>query len=60
MGSDSSSFEKLGVRQIESPGSYHAYTVLDFPVSLGEYAFPSKPDGSVHASHSLQTRIANA
>ena len=35
MGSDSSSFEKLGVRQIESPGSYHAYTVLDFPVSLG-------------------------
>ena len=44
MGSDSSSFEKLGVRQIESPGSYHAYTVLDFPVSLGEYAFPSKPE----------------
>jgi len=38
------SFEKLGVRQIESPGSYHVYTALDFPVSLGEYAFPSKPE----------------
>ncbi|HUM06279.1 MAG TPA: NAD(P)-binding protein [Terriglobales bacterium] len=38
------SFDKLGVRQIESPGSYHVYTALDFPVSLGEYQFPGKPD----------------
>jgi spermidine dehydrogenase len=38
------SFEKLGVRQIEAPGSYHTYVALDFPVSLGEYQFPSKPD----------------
>jgi len=38
------SFEKLGVRHIESPGSYHVYTAIDFPVSLGEYAFPSKPE----------------
>jgi spermidine dehydrogenase len=38
------SFDKLGVRQIESPGSYHVYTALDFPVSLGEYSFPSKPE----------------
>jgi spermidine dehydrogenase len=38
------SFEKLGVRHIEAPGSYHVYTALDFPVSLGEYAFPSKPE----------------
>jgi spermidine dehydrogenase len=38
------SFEKLGVRHIESPGSYHAYTALDFPVSLGDYAFPNKPE----------------
>ncbi|MGA2644356.1 MAG: NAD(P)-binding protein [Candidatus Sulfotelmatobacter sp.] len=37
-------FEKLGVRHIESPGSYHIYTALDFPVSLGDYAFPEKPD----------------
>ena len=38
------SFEKLGVRQIESPGSYHVYTALDFPVSLGDYTFPSRPE----------------
>ncbi|HWZ82961.1 MAG TPA: FAD/NAD(P)-binding protein [Terriglobales bacterium] len=38
------SFDKLGVRQIESPGSYHVYTALDFPVSLGEYSFPNKPE----------------
>jgi spermidine dehydrogenase len=38
------SFQKLGVRQIESPGSYHVYTALDFPVSLGDYAFPAKPE----------------
>ena len=38
------SFEKLGVRHIEAPGSYHVYTALDFPVSLGDYAFPGKPE----------------
>lgn len=37
-------FEKLGIRQIVSPGSYHSLTMLDFPVSLGAYQFPSKPD----------------
>jgi spermidine dehydrogenase len=25
-------------------GSYHTYTALDFPVSLGAYQFPSKPE----------------
>jgi spermidine dehydrogenase len=38
------SFQKLGIRHIEAPGSYHTYTALDFPVSLGEYKFPSKPE----------------
>ncbi|MGB7437803.1 MAG: NAD(P)-binding protein [Candidatus Acidiferrum sp.] len=38
------SFSKLGIHQIVSPGSYHTYTTLDFPVSLGGYAFPSKPE----------------
>ena len=38
------SFQKLGVHQIESPGSYHFYTALDFPVSLGKYHFPSQPE----------------
>jgi spermidine dehydrogenase len=38
------SFEKLGVHHIVAPGGYHTYTALDFPVSIGEYAFPSKPE----------------
>jgi len=37
-------FQKLGIRQIVSPGSYHSFTALDFPVSIGEYQFPRKPD----------------
>jgi spermidine dehydrogenase len=37
------SFAKLGVHHIVAPGGYHTYTALDFPVSIGEYAFPSKP-----------------
>jgi spermidine dehydrogenase len=37
-------FARMGVQHIVSPGSYHCYTALDFPVSLGEYKFPSQPD----------------
>jgi spermidine dehydrogenase len=37
-------FSKLGVHHIISPGGYHTYTALDFPVSLGNYEFPSKPE----------------
>jgi spermidine dehydrogenase len=37
-------FHKLGIRQIVSPGSYHCFTMLDFPVSLGTYQFSSKPE----------------
>jgi spermidine dehydrogenase len=37
-------FHKIGIRQIISPGSYHSFTMLDFPVSLGKYQFPSKPE----------------
>jgi len=37
-------FQKLGIQQIIAPGSYHTYAALDFPVSLGEYQFPSKPE----------------
>jgi spermidine dehydrogenase len=39
-----SSFAKLNVHQIVAPGGYHSYTALDFPVSIGEYKFPSKPE----------------
>jgi len=38
------SFTKLGIHQIVSPASYFTYTALDFPVSLGKYDFPGKPD----------------
>jgi spermidine dehydrogenase len=38
------SFQKLGVHQIVSPGSYHCFTHLDFPVSIGDYHFPSHPE----------------
>jgi spermidine dehydrogenase len=38
------SFHKLGIHQIVSPGSYHCFTALDYPVSLGDYRFPSNPD----------------
>jgi spermidine dehydrogenase len=38
------SFAKLGVHQIVAPGSYHSYVALDFPVSLGQYAFPRTPE----------------
>lgn len=37
-------FQKAGIRQIISPGGYHCFTMLDFPVSLGAYQFPSKPE----------------
>jgi len=36
-------FAKLNVHQIVAPGSYHTYTALDFPVSLGAYKFPASP-----------------
>src|ERR1700730_17535477 len=40
------SFRKLGVSYIYGPGSYFSSTTLDFPVSLGDYKFPSSPDES--------------
>jgi spermidine dehydrogenase len=37
-------FQKLGIHQIMAPGGYHSFIALDFPVSVGEYRFPSKPE----------------
>jgi spermidine dehydrogenase len=37
-------FHKLGVHHIVAPGGYHTYIALDFPVSLGQYRFPSNPE----------------
>lgn len=38
------SFAKLGVSRINCPGGYHSGISLDFPVSMGEYAFSKSPD----------------
>ena len=37
-------FRRLGIHQIMAPGGYHSFIALDFPVSIGEYRFPSKPE----------------
>lgn len=36
-------FEKLGVGAVYSPGRWHHYAYLDFPVSLGRYEYSSGP-----------------
>ena len=38
------SFQNLGIHQIVSPGGYHNHIALDFPVSIGDYKFPSRPE----------------
>jgi len=38
------SFKKLGINSIYSPGSFFNGASLDFPVSIGDYHFPSKPE----------------
>jgi spermidine dehydrogenase len=38
------SFAKLSVHHIVAPGAYHTFAALDFPVNLGAYKFPSKPE----------------
>ncbi len=37
-------FQKLGVADIYAPGGYFNSVVLDFPVSMGDYKFPSSPE----------------
>ncbi len=39
-------FQKLGLSSIYSPGAYFSNITLDFPVSIGDYKFPSSPDDS--------------
>lgn len=41
------SFAKLNMHHIVAPGGYHTYTALDFPVSLGQYRFPSNPEDPI-------------
>lgn len=37
------SFKKLGINSIYAPGGFFNGASLDFPVSIGEYRFPSTP-----------------
>ncbi len=47
-------FQKLGFSSIYAPGSYFTHVTLDFPVSMGDYHFPSSPDESC-LLHMLRT-----
>jgi len=38
--------QKLGISAIYAPGAYFTNITLDFPVSMGDYHFPSSPDES--------------
>ena len=40
-------WKKLGIAAVVSPGSYHVNTMLDFPVSLGDYNYTSDPDDPI-------------
>ena len=40
------SFQKLGIMGIYAPGAYFSNVTLDFPVSMGDYGFPSSPEES--------------
>jgi spermidine dehydrogenase len=37
-------WKKLGLAAVAAPGSYHAISILDFPVSMGGYEFSHGPD----------------
>jgi spermidine dehydrogenase len=38
------SFQKLGLSSMYAPGAYFSNVTLDFPVSMGDYKFPSSPE----------------
>jgi spermidine dehydrogenase len=40
------SFQKLGINGAYAPAAYFSNVTLDFPVSMGDYQFPSSPDES--------------
>ena len=44
--SDWKAFQRLGISAIYAPGAYFSNITLDFPVSMGEYHYPSSPDES--------------
>ncbi len=50
-------FQKLGVSAVYAPGSYFTNVTLDFPVSMGDYHYPSSPEESC-LLHLLRTPCA--
>ncbi len=50
-------FQKLGVSAVYAPGSYFTNITLDFPVSMGDYHYPSSPEESC-LLHLLRTPCA--
>ncbi|MGH9747267.1 MAG: hypothetical protein ACRD59_14315, partial [Candidatus Acidiferrales bacterium] len=42
--SNSKAFHQLGARKVRCPGGYFTGVDLDYPVSIGEYKYPSNPD----------------
>ncbi len=46
-------FEKLKISGAECPGSYFESVTLDFPVSMGGYSYPGKPEDPcvIHLQH---------
>lgn len=48
-----SAFERLKISGAECPGSYFESATLDFPVSMGGYSYPSKPEEPcvIHLQH---------
>ncbi|MGH8320041.1 MAG: NAD(P)-binding protein [Steroidobacteraceae bacterium] len=47
-------FRKLGINSVYCPGGYFSNVDLDFPVSIGDYRFPSSPEDSC-VLHLLRT-----
>jgi spermidine dehydrogenase len=40
-------WKKLKIGAVAAPGSYHAVSILDFPVSVGKYAFSKGPEDPI-------------
>jgi spermidine dehydrogenase len=44
---DWKAWKKLGLAAVSAPGSYHAISILDFPVSIGGYKFAQSPEDPI-------------
>ncbi len=55
-------WKKAGVGLVQSPGRWHKFAILDFPVSLGDYTYAQSPDDPIvaHMVHCPTTPGATA